>query len=61
MESDAKSEKTKSSILLRCIVSRGCEIFNTFQFDSDEDRMKTDRIMQKFDDFCSPQKNITMQ
>ena len=45
-ESDAKSERTKSSILLTCIGSRGREIFNTFQFDSNEDRMKIDRIIQ---------------
>ena len=59
-ESDAKSDKTQSSILLTCIGQRECEIFNTFQFDSIEDRMKVDLIMEKFDHFCRPRKNITM-
>ena len=59
-ESDTKSNKTQSSILLTCIGHRGREIFNIFQFDSDEDRMKVDLIMEKFDHFCRPRKNITM-
>ena len=59
-ESDEKPEKTKLSLLLTCIGNRGREIFNTFQFDLDEDRMTIDGIVQKFDEFCNPQKNVTM-
>ena len=59
-ESDENPDKTKPSILLTCIGHRGREIYNTSQFDSDEDRMKVALIIAKFDHFCHPRKNITM-
>ena len=34
-----KPEPVKSSILLTCIGSKGREIYNTFNFENDEDKM----------------------
>ncbi len=58
-ESSAQSDKVKSSILLTCIGKHGCEIYNTFTFDSAADTMKFDFILQKFDEYCSARKNVT--
>ena len=38
-ESEEKPEPVKSSILLTCIGSKGREIYNTFNFENDEDKM----------------------
>ena len=56
-EKDAKSDKIKTSILLTCIGKQGREIYNTFQFKEGEE-MKF-FVVQKFQDYCSPRKNIT--
>ena len=58
-ESSDKSDKVKSSIFLTCIGKKGLEIHNTFTFDSDGDNMKLDQIIQKFDSYCAPRKNLT--
>ena len=58
-ESDGKSEKVKSSILLTCIGKRAREIYNTFTFQTEEDKMKVSPIPSKFTAYCNPQKNIT--
>ena len=46
-ESDEKSEKVKSSILLTCIGKRAREIYNTFSFQTEEDKMKVSPILYK--------------
>ena len=57
-EKDAKSDKIKTSILLTCIGKQGREIYNTFQFE-DGEKMKFKVVVQKFQDYCSPKKDIT--
>ena len=42
-ESDGKSKKVKSSILLTCIGKRAREIYNTFTFANDEDKKSSPR------------------
>ena len=58
-EKDSKSDKVKSSILLTCIGDQGREIYNTFALNND-DKLKFDLILKKFDEYCSPRKNITL-
>ena len=60
-EKDKKSDMVKSSILLTCIGKKGREIYNTFTFDNVDDNMKFNIIIEKFDEYCSPRKNITFQ
>jgi hypothetical protein len=56
-EKDGKSDKIKTSILLTCIGKQGREIYNTFQFTEGEE-MKFKVVVQMFQDYCSPRKNI---
>ena len=58
-ESDAKSDKIKSSILLTCIGQRGRDIYNTFTFATADDKLKLQPILAKFEEYCLPRKNIT--
>ena len=57
-EKTKKSDKVKSSILLTCIGPRGREVYNLFVFDDDSIQVNFNNILQKFDDYCSPQKNV---
>ena len=58
-EKTKKSDEVKSSILLTCIGPRGREVYNTFVFDDDSMKMNFNCILQQFDDYYSPQKNVT--
>ena len=58
-ESDGKSDIVKSSILLHCIGKPAKDVYNTFTFDNAEDNMKYDKIVEKFDAYFSPRKNLT--
>ena len=57
--SESKSEKVKSSILLTCIGEKGHEIYSTLTFDVEADKMILQKIIEKFDMYCEPVKNIT--
>ena len=59
-ESDAKSNKIKTSILLTCIGSKGREVYDSFTFTNDDDNLKLDIVLKCFDDYCEPRKNTTM-
>ena len=59
-ESDEKSDKVKTSILLSCIGPKGREIYETFQFATEGDRFKLDTVLEKFTAYCNPHKNITI-
>ena len=58
-EKDSKGDKVKSSILLHCIGHKGREIYNTFIFEPKEHSMIFTKIIEKFDEYCIPHKNIT--
>ena len=53
-EASKKSGKIKSSMLLHLIGEDAQEVFNTFEFASDEDKEKTSEILKKFDEYCNP-------
>ena len=55
-ESDAKSDKIKSSILLICIGQRGRDIYNTFTFTSADDKLKLLPILAKFEEYYFQEK-----
>lgn len=55
-EKTKKSDEVKSSILLTCIGQRGRELHNTFVFGNESMKMNFNYILQKFDDYWSPQK-----
>ena len=58
-EKDSKEDKVKSSIFLHCIGHKGREIYNTFIFEPKEHSMIFTKIIEKFDEYCIPCKNIT--
>ena len=45
-------------MLLACISQQGREIQETFTFDSDDDEMKLEPVLNKFSDYCNPRKNV---
>ena len=58
-EKEGKDNKIKTSILLHCIGKQGREIYNTFTWSADGDEMKFGKVIEKFDAYCEPRKNLT--
>ena len=59
-ESHEKTEDIKTSILLTCIGKHGIEIYNTFTFSDEADKLKLKPVLEKFEAYCKPRKNITL-
>ena len=57
-EASKKSAKIQSSMLLHLIGEDALEVFNTFEFGSEEDKEKPVEILKKFDEYC---KNAILQ
>ena len=49
----------KSSLLLHSIGEKGQEIYNNFMFDNEEDTLVYDKIIEKFEAYIAPRKNLT--
>jgi hypothetical protein len=61
-EASKKSGKIQSSMLLHLIGEDALEVFNTFEFASDEDKEKASEILKKFDEYdCNPKRNLTVE
>ena len=60
-ESKNKPDEVKTSRLLSAIGPKSREIYYTFNFANDEESMTFDVVIQKFDDYFTPKKNITYQ
>ena len=59
-QSDEKDDKIKTCILLSCIGSKGCKVYGTFDFAEPDDAKKLNVILEMFDTYCQPKKNITI-
>ena len=59
-DAEEKTEKVKSGILLHSIGSKGKEIYNTFEFEAPDDKFKYTKILEKFEAYCTPRKNLTL-
>ena len=59
-EADKKPNKVKSSILLTCIGEKGRQIYDTFDFVEEEDPLDLTLLIKKFDEYCTPRRNITI-
>ena len=59
-ESDTKSDKIKTSILLTCIGDRGREIYETFEFATAGDSLKLNPVLDQFEAYCNPRSNTTI-
>ena len=59
-EKDNKDDKIKTSMLLTCIGQKSREIYETFTFDSADDQMTLEPVLNKFSEYCNPRKNVTI-
>ena len=56
-----KDGKVRAMTLLHVVGSEALEVYNTFQWDADDDNKKVDKIMEKFEINCNPRKNLTFE
>ena len=56
-----RPDEVKTSRLLSAIGPKSREIYYTFNFANDEESMTFDVVIQKFEDYFTPKKNITYQ
>ena len=59
-EKAAKGEDIKTSILLTCMGKEAMQVYSSFTFDPATDSMKYDKVVQQFDAYFSPKKNLTL-
>ena len=57
---DEKEDKQKSCLLLHVIGEDALEIYNNFTFTAG-DEYKLDKILEKFQAYCTPKKNVTYE
>ena len=56
-----KDDKIQSATLLHVAGSDVLEIYNTFMWEQEGDERKIAKIMEKFQAYCEPRKNITWE
>nr|CAI5844124.1 unnamed protein product [Callosobruchus analis] len=58
---DNKDDNVKIAILLNLMGENGLIIYNTFDYTEDEERNKLQTVLQKFDAYCNPIKNLVYE
>ena len=58
---DAKDQKIQSVTLPHMDSEEALEIYNTFTWDKDGDDKNVPAIMEEFEAYCNPQKNVTWE
>ena len=53
-----KPEKVQTATLLRCMGRHALQVFNTFQFESDDEKSNYKIVCDKFKQYCEPKKNL---
>ena len=56
-----KDTKIQPATCFHMAGTEALEIYNTFNWESDDDKSKVDKITEKFDKYCNPRKNITWE
>ena len=54
-----KNDKVQAATLLHVAGIKALEVFNTFTWEREGDEDKVDKILEKFQFYCKPRKNIT--
>ena len=54
-----KHTKIQATTFLHVAGTEALKIYNTFTWESDDDKSKVGKITEKFDKYCNPHKNIT--
>ncbi|KAL3999170.1 nuclear receptor co-repressor 2 [Sarotherodon galilaeus] len=57
----SKPPKVQSSLFLHVAGEEAVEVYNTFTFAENGDENKLMKIMEKFEEYCNPKKNITYE
>lgn len=52
------TDKKKIGILLNAIGDEGLDVYNNFEYVEGEDKNKVATILNKFDEYCSPKRNV---
>ena len=58
-ESKSKPDDVKTCRLLSAIGPKAREIYYTFTFEEEDDAMKFDNVIECFDQYFTPKKNVT--
>lgn len=58
---EGKAQKVQSSTLLHVIGDEALEIYNTFEFTQQEDRLKLKVLLDKFEEHFTPHRNVTFE
>lgn len=58
---EGKAQKVQSSMLLHIIGDEALEIYNTFEFTQQEDRLKLKVLLDKFEEHFTPHRNVTFE
>ena len=56
-----KGERQQTSLLLHVIGDKALEVYNTFHFADAADAMTLATVLQKFEDYCTPKTNLTLE
>ena len=54
-----KADNVKASLLLHCIGEKARDVYDTLPFDAEADKLSYEKIVEKFDAYFAPRKNIT--
>ena len=57
----SKSQEVQAAVFLHVIGSEAHRVYNTFEFDDEGDRKKINKLLEKFENYCLPKKNITLE
>ncbi len=60
-EGKRRSALYKSSLFLGVVGEDGRELYNTFEWEEEDDDKDLDKILEKFEKYCVPKKNITYE
>ena len=56
-----KAAGVQAATFLHVAGPEALEVYNTFSWTTDDDKNKVDKIMEKFDQYCNPRKNVTWE
>ena len=56
-----KDAKIQAATFLHVAGADALEVYNTFTWENDEDKLKVDKIVEKFNTYCIPRKNVTWE
>ena len=56
-----KATGVQAATFLHVAGPEALEVYNTFSWTTADDKNKVDKIMEKFDQYCNPRKNVTWE